>query len=79
MTGPRNAHDYLSYPTLLDFWFMLIGTQIHAMALHPDKRLILLRSAGSYGTVMGHDEKGMYTHVRLQSGEVRKVLQVCLL
>ncbi|KIJ28152.1 hypothetical protein M422DRAFT_190118 [Sphaerobolus stellatus SS14] len=53
------------------------GTQIHAIALHPDKRMVLVRSAGSYATIVSHDDKGIYTQVRLQSGEVRKILQNC--
>ncbi|KAF8515837.1 translation protein SH3-like domain-containing protein [Hysterangium stoloniferum] len=53
------------------------GTQIHAVALHPERRMVLLRSAGTYGTVVAHEEKGVYSQIRLQSGEVRKVLQTC--
>ena len=53
------------------------GTLIHCVALFPDRPGILLRSAGSYGQVIAHDDKGKYTQVRLQSGEVRKVLQDC--
>ncbi|KAF8586118.1 ribosomal protein L2 [Ramaria rubella] len=53
------------------------GTQIHALALHPEKRMALIRSAGSYGVVVAHDEKSLYSQVRLQSGEIRKVLRDC--
>jgi len=54
------------------------GTVIHNIALHPDGRAILVRSAGTFGQVIAHEESGKYTQVRLQSGEVRKVLQDCV-
>jgi ribosomal protein L2 len=54
------------------------GTIIHCIALKPDGRGILVRSAGSFGQVIVHEDNGRYTHVRLQSGEVRKVLQDCV-
>ncbi|KAA1466754.1 ribosomal protein L2 [Dentipellis sp. KUC8613] len=53
------------------------GTVIHNIALSPEGRGILVRSAGSFGQVIAHDDSGRYTQVRLQSGEVRKVLQDC--
>ncbi|KAK7064327.1 ribosomal-L2-C domain-containing protein [Favolaschia claudopus] len=52
-----------------------IGTVIHNVALSPTGPAILVRSAGSAAQVVGYDSR--YTHVRLQSGEVRKVLQDC--
>ncbi|KAF8213172.1 ribosomal protein L2 [Mycena galopus ATCC 62051] len=52
-----------------------IGTVIHNIALLPTGPGILVRSAGSAAQVVGSDAR--YTHVRLQSGEVRKVLQDC--
>ena len=53
------------------------GTIINSVALQPEGRGILVRSAGSFGQVVSHEEGGKYTHVKLQSGEVRKVLQEC--
>ena len=53
------------------------GTVVHNVALSPQGPGILVRSAGSFGQVIGHEEGGRYTQVRLQSGEVRKVLQNC--
>jgi len=53
------------------------GTIIHCISLHPDKPGILVRAAGTFAQVVAHDETGKYTLVRLQSGEVRKVLQDC--
>lgn len=60
----------------MSFETPLEGTQVHAIALHPNHKSILLRSAGAYGTVIAHEEQGVFTQVRLQSGEIRKVLQV---
>ncbi|KAG5644112.1 hypothetical protein DXG03_009131 [Asterophora parasitica] len=53
------------------------GTVIHNVALKPQGPGILVRSAGSFGQVMSHEDAGRYTHVRLQSGEVRKILSDC--
>ena len=55
-----------------------IGTIIHNIALDPQGRAILVRSAGTFAQVVTHEESGKYSHVRLQSGEVRKVLQDCV-
>jgi len=54
------------------------GTIIHSIALNPDGRAILVRSAGSFGQVIVHEDNGRYSQVRLQSGEVRRVLQDCV-
>jgi ribosomal protein L2 len=53
------------------------GTVIHNVALSPLGPGILVRAAGSFGQVIAHEPKGRYTQVRLQSGEVRRVLQGC--
>ncbi|KAF8231955.1 mitochondrial ribosomal protein subunit L2 [Tricholoma matsutake] len=53
------------------------GTVIHNVALSPSGPGILVRAAGSFGQVIAHEPKGRYTQVRLQSGEVRRVLQEC--
>ncbi|PIL31259.1 hypothetical protein GSI_05957 [Ganoderma sinense ZZ0214-1] len=54
------------------------GTIIHNIALNPQGRAVLVRSAGTFGQVIAHEGAGKYSHVRLQSGEVRKVLQDCV-
>ncbi|KAG9009694.1 hypothetical protein FRB94_011549 [Tulasnella sp. JGI-2019a] len=54
------------------------GTIIHNVSLDPNGKGILCRSAGSFAQVVAHDDKGKYTQVRLQSGEVRNVLQNCV-
>lgn len=54
------------------------GTIIHNVALSPQGRAVLVRSAGTFAQVVAHEDSGKYSHVRLQSGEVRKVLQDCV-
>ncbi|MFJ6922636.1 50S ribosomal protein L2 [Lactobacillus gallinarum] len=51
------------------------GTSIHNIELKPGKGGQLARSAGASAQVLGVD--GDYTLVRLQSGEVRKILSSC--
>ncbi|KAJ8088064.1 mitochondrial 54S ribosomal protein rml2 [Marasmius tenuissimus] len=53
------------------------GTVIHNISLSPQGQGILVRSAGSFALVMAHEESGKYSQIRLQSGEVRKILQDC--
>lgn len=53
------------------------GIPIHCISLFPERRMSLVRSAGSSATVVAHEADGKYTQVRLQSGEVRLVLQSC--
>ena len=54
------------------------GTIIHNVALDPEGRGILVRSAGTFAQVLAHEDAGRYTQIRLQSGEVRRVLQDCV-
>ena len=51
------------------------GTMVHNIELMPGKGAQLARSAGSSVQILGHE--GRYTLLRLQSGEVRKVLSAC--
>lgn len=53
------------------------GTVIHNITLSPKGPAILVRSAGSGGLLVLHEEAGKYAQVQLQSGEVRKVLETC--
>jgi large subunit ribosomal protein L2 len=53
------------------------GTFIHNVELMPHKGAQMIRSAGSSAQVLGKDETGTYTIVKLSSGEVRKVLNDC--
>ena len=63
---PGNAFELKNIPT---------GTSIHNIELMPGKGGQLVRSAGASAQVLGAD--GDYTLVRLQSGEVRKILSSC--
>ena len=63
---PGNALPLKSIPT---------GTEIHNIELKPGKGGQLVRSAGASAQVLGFD--GDYALVRLQSGEVRKILSAC--
>ena len=53
-----------------------IGTVIHCIELVPGKGAALARSAGKSAQINGREEK--YVLVRLQSGETRKILGVCI-
>ncbi|KIJ13781.1 hypothetical protein PAXINDRAFT_80219 [Paxillus involutus ATCC 200175] len=54
------------------------GTVVHNVALSPLGKAILVRSAGTFAQVVHHEPNGRYSHVRLQSGELRKVLSNCV-
>ena len=53
-----------------------VGTVIHNIELHPGHGAQLVRSAGASAQILGRE--GKYVLVRLTSGEVRKILGVCL-
>ena len=61
-----NAKEIMTIP---------VGTVIHNIELHPGHGGQLARSAGASAQILGREEK--YVLVRLQSGEVRKVLGRC--
>jgi large subunit ribosomal protein L2 len=52
-----------------------VGTQVHNIEMHPMGGGKLARSAGSYAEVLATADG--YTDVKLNSGEVRKVLSTC--
>ncbi|VEU80093.1 50S ribosomal protein L2 [Haploplasma axanthum] len=52
-----------------------VGTVVHNVELKPGKGGQLARSAGTSAQILGREEK--YVLLRLQSGEVRKVLGTC--
>ena len=53
-----------------------VGTVVHCVELVPGKGAALARSAGTSAQILGREEK--YVLLRLQSGETRKVLGVCI-
>ena len=52
-----------------------VGTVIHNVEMRPGKGGQIARSAGSYVSLLGKEDK--YAIVRLRSGETRKVLLTC--
>ena len=52
-----------------------VGTVVHNIELYPGKGGQIARSAGASVQILGREEK--YVLVRLQSGEVRKILGTC--
>jgi len=53
-----------------------VGTVVHNIELKPGKGGEIARSAGTSAQIMGRD--GKYVILRLQSGEMRKVLGTCM-
>ncbi len=53
-----------------------VGTMIHNIELQPGKGAQIVRSAGSSALIVGREDR--YTLVRLPSGEVRRILNVCM-
>lgn len=53
-----------------------VGTMVHNIEMKPGKGGQIARSAGGYAQVMGREDK--YIILRLPSGEMRKILSVCL-
>lgn len=52
-----------------------LGSSIHAIEMRPGQGASLARSAGTYGTLMGREDR--YAVIKLPSGEVRRVLLSC--
>ena len=52
-----------------------LGSEIHAIELYPGKGASLARSAGTYGVLMGREDR--YAVIKLPSGEVRRILLTC--
>lgn len=53
-----------------------VGTMVHNVELKPGKGAQFARSAGGYAQIMGREDK--YVILRLPSGEMRKILGVCM-
>ncbi|MGB5867007.1 MAG: 50S ribosomal protein L2 [Arcobacteraceae bacterium] len=53
-----------------------VGTMVHNIEMKPGKGGQIARSAGGYAQVMGREDK--YIILRLPSGEMRKILGVCM-
>ena len=64
---PGNAMRLINIP---------VGTMVHNIEMKPGKGGQIARSAGGYAQVMGREDK--YVIMRLPSGEMRKILGVCM-
>ena len=53
-----------------------VGTVVHCVEMVPGKGAAIARSAGTSVQILGREER--YVMVRLQSGETRKILGVCI-
>jgi large subunit ribosomal protein L2 len=53
-----------------------VGTMVHNIEMQPGHGGQIARSAGGYAQVMGREDK--YVIMRLPSGEMRKILGVCM-
>ncbi len=56
---------------------ILSGYEVHNIELVPSAGGKIAKSAGSYAQVLGPDETGKYTLLKMPSGEIRKVLSEC--
>jgi large subunit ribosomal protein L2 len=52
-----------------------LGSEIHAIEMHPGQGAALVRSAGTSAILLGREER--YAVIKLPSGEVRRVLLTC--
>ena len=56
--------------------YVPLGTNVHCVEMRPGKGAQLARSAGTSARVVA--KEGIYTTLRLQSGEMRKILSSCM-
>lgn len=54
---------------------MPLGSTVHAIEMWPGKGAALVRSAGTYATLMG--KEGRYAVIKMPSGELRRILSNC--
>lgn len=54
---------------------ILVGTQVYNIEIDPNRGGKLVRGAGGAAKVLAHE--GKYTHLKMPSGEVRKILSEC--
>lgn len=54
------------------------GTFVHNIELYPGAGGQMIRSAGASAQILGKDETGKYMVVKLSSGEVRKIPNLCM-
>jgi ribosomal protein L2 len=66
-----NISDYIEVKLSIP-----VGTMVHNIEMKPGKGGQIARSAGGYAQIMGREDK--YVIMRLPSGEMRKILGVCM-
>lgn len=52
-----------------------VGTEVYNIELEPDRGGRMVRAAGASAKILTHE--GKYTHLKMPSGEIRKVLKKC--
>lgn len=52
-----------------------LGTFVHNVEIRPDKGGQIIRAAGAYGQILA--KEGRYVHIRMPSGEARKIFFEC--
>lgn len=57
--------------------FFLVGEQVHSVELEPGSGSVVLRSAGTYGTIVKNDVEANVVLLKLRSGEVRLLSGDC--
>lgn len=62
----------------LPIQFIPEGTLVHNIELMPGKGGQMIRSAGTSAQILGKDETGKFTIIKLSSGEVRKIHNACM-
>lgn len=72
MSGPTAPPDV---GNALPLKSIPVGLQVHAIELSPGRGAQMVRTAGGAATLMSRDEG--YAQLRLPSGEIRKVNEVC--
>lgn len=56
--------------------YMPLGVPVYNIELEPGKGGQIVRSAGTYAVILAHEDK--YVHVKMPSGEIRKILADCM-
>jgi large subunit ribosomal protein L2 len=70
-----SAHADIRPGNCMRLQYMPLGTVVHNVELKPEKGGQIVRSAGTGAQLLA--KEGGYATLRLPSGEIRKVLQVC--
>lgn len=54
-----------------------LGTLVHNIEIYPGRGGQMVRGAGTAAQVLAKEESGRYVHVRLPSGEIKRILSEC--